>query len=197
MFHPGAPGSAFGLQRADSAALNSLAVSRFLGAARGMSASDFPSHRMTSPLLARDPVRNPVISDSMEVVGSEGVTSKDFLGATPGVAVEAGLTVANQLLERGVASLRQTTARNSPTTINAAFLDRPFWDGRANRFFNGVNEFGDLDPAARVLRANPDATVSPVRILLVNGTLASQAVGPVRSHVEMSWLGRSFPEVGR
>lgn len=197
MFHPGAPGSAFGPQRADSAALNSLAVARFLGAARGMSAADFPFHKVTSPLLARDPVRNPVISDSMEVVGSEGVTSKNFLGATPGVAAEAGLTVANQLFERGAASLRQTTARNSPTTINAAFLDRSFWDGRANRFFNGVNEFGDLDPDARVLRAAPDGTVSPVRILLDNGTLASQAVGPVRSHVEMSWLGRSFPEVGR
>ncbi|MGV2333353.1 MAG UNVERIFIED_CONTAM: hypothetical protein LVR18_04230 [Planctomycetaceae bacterium] len=77
------------------------------------------------------------------------------------------------------------------------FLDRTFWDGRANRYFNGVNEFGDLDPNARVLRAAADGTLVPVRILLDNATLASQSVGPVDSHVEMSWLGRSFPEVGR
>ena len=38
----------------------------------------------------------------------------------------------------------------SIVTINAALNDRNFWDGRAERFFNGVNPFGKTDPNARV-----------------------------------------------
>lgn len=40
-------------------------------------------------------------------------------------------------------------------------------------------------------------SLEPVRVLIDNAALASQAVGPVNSSVEMSWLGRPFPDVGR
>ena len=40
-------------------------------------------------------------------------------------------------------------------------------------------------------------SIKKVRILLENASLASQAVGPALSDVEMSWNGRSFPELGR
>ena len=42
-----------------------------------------------------------------------------------------------------------------------------------------------------------DKSLRQVGILLDNGSTASQAVGPPLSDVEMSWLGRSFPDVGR
>ncbi|MEY3175300.1 MAG: hypothetical protein RLZZ436_3214, partial [Planctomycetota bacterium] len=197
MFNPGAPGSAFGPQRPDSTALKAAAAGRFRGAAKGMAAADFPFHKVANRLLPKDPVTNPVLADSMEVVGSEGVVSQNFLGIVEGSEVDRGEKRSNPLFESGAVSLRQTTARNSPSVINAVFHDRTFWDGRANRFFNGVNEFGDLDPNARVLRAAADGSLTPVRVLLDNATLASQAVGPVGSPVEMSWLGRSFPDVGR
>ncbi|MFN9974383.1 MAG: cytochrome c peroxidase, partial [Phycisphaerae bacterium] len=129
---------------------------------------------------------------------------------------------------------RQVTARNAPTTINAIFFDRSFWDGRANRYFNGVNPFGNLDPNARVLKytstqkttttttgtrwvwksiwgwigfwtLEPVTTtktetvnsLDPVSILIDNGALASQAVGPPNNSVEMSWDGRVFRELAR
>ena len=44
---------------------------------------------------------------------------------------------------------------------------------------------------------NTITKLQQTRILLDNASLASQAVGPVLSEVEMSWLGRSLPEVGR
>ena len=94
-------------------------------------------------------------------------------------------------------NLRQVTGRNAPTSINAVFFDRSFWDGRANHYFNGVNPFGDLDPAARVLKVTASGDFEPVRIRLNNAALASQAVGPPNSDVEMSWNGRTFAELGR
>ena len=39
--------------------------------------------------------------------------------------------------------------------------------------------------------------MSQVRILIDNGALASQAVGPPLSGVEMSWNGRTLPELGQ
>jgi hypothetical protein len=40
---------------------------------------------------------------------------------------------------------RQVEPRNTPTTINAVFFHRNFWDGRANNMFNGVGVFGMRD----------------------------------------------------
>jgi hypothetical protein len=123
--------------------------------------------------------------------------------------------------------------------INAVFNDRQFWDGRAQRSFNGVNIFGELDKDARVYQrhysnsfddkltvifaAFPWAepfeavfrrfefivywflptgfkgieSIEPVRIEIEHASLASQAVGPATNDTEMSFMGRSFPEVGR
>jgi hypothetical protein len=67
----------------------------------------------------------------------------------------------------------------------------------ANHYFNGVNPFGDLDPTARVWKTSTTGVPQKVQILLNNAALASQAVGPANSHVEMSWNGRNFPELGR
>ncbi len=200
--NPGAPGSAFGPQSAESHQLRAKAISNFRGPNQVVKSEDYPFHRLQNPLQPGnyhgDPTPdNPVVSDTQEVTGSQGVTARNFLGIVEGSPVDAGVVRIDPIFQVHGANLRQVTGRNAPTTINAVFFDRSFWDGRANRYFNGVNEFGDLDPNAKVLRATASGDLESVRILLDNAALASQAVGPVNSSVEMSWLARSFPEVGR
>ena len=60
-----------------------------------------------------------------------------------------------------------------------------FWDGRANRFFNGVNPFGSLDPDAKIW-VNDGSGLSQERILIDFASLASQAVGPPNNATEMA-----------
>jgi len=91
---------------------------------------------------------------------------------------------------------RRVEPRNTPTVINAAYYHRGFWDGRANFHFNGRNPFGPRDPDAKVWRY-AGSRLEPVAIQLDNASLASQAVGPVGSVMEMSAHGRNFLHVGR
>ena len=201
---PGAPGSAFGPQRAGQAELHAEAVASFSGPNQTLVASKFPFHKVADPIGDRND--NQVLSDTMEIVGSQGVVKKDFVAITPGNATVAGVIVLDSVFQVDGSNARQVTERNSPTTINAIFHDRLFWDGRANHYFNGINPFGDLDPNARVLKRVTTVATSkkaasdllvPTKILLNNGAAASQAVGPATSDVEMSWNGKTFPELGR
>lgn len=200
--NPGAPGSQFGHQTDLGAALAAKALAGFRGVNVQMRPEDYPFHRFANPLVPGDEPGfvergNPVIFDTLEVHGSAGVRKALFNGIVPGSAVDASLPAADDVFNLNGANLRQVTGRNAPTSINAIFFDRTFWDGRANNYFNGVNPFGDLDPDARVLKADASGQMQPVRILLRNASLASQAVGPVNSSVEMSWIAREFPEVAR
>ncbi len=98
--------------------------------------------------------------------------------------------------------------------INALFNFRNFWDGRARNEFNGASPIGDLDPFARVLAAcggifgnlpgvcNPNsAPLQKVQLKgqarLSNSALASQAVGPPLSDLEMSFGNRTFAKLGK
>jgi cytochrome c peroxidase len=91
---------------------------------------------------------------------------------------------------------RRVEPRNTPTVINAVFNHRNFWDGRANFHFNGRSPFGPRDAGAKVFR-NTGFAIEEVPILLDNASLASQAVGPTLSPLEMSSEGRNFFHVGR
>lgn len=209
--HPGAPGSAFGPQRDLSHQLAAEAIADFPGVNLDLKASDFPFHRLKDmDRPASD--SNPVIFDTKKVVGSQGVVSKRFLNINAGNPVDSGETTVHPIFNIDGTNVRQVTGRNAPTTINAIFFDRSFWDGRANRFFNGVNPFGDLDPDARVLkvvtetityyegkkkRSRTVERLEPVRVLIDNGALASQAVGPPNNRVEISWNERTFRELAR
>lgn len=138
-------------------------------------------------------------------VGAQGVTKTQFLGITPGHDVDAGRALRDDTFHRQGRNTRQSTGRNAPTVINAVFNFSNFLDGRAHHFFNGVDPFGPLNTQARVylntgngLAAQSltgDLTTNP--FALDNASLASQAVGPPLSDVEMSWVGRTWPEVGR
>ena len=98
--------------------------------------------------------------------------------------------------------------RNTPTFHNAVFNFRNFWDNRANNLFNGVGVFGMRDvvgdpnnPAdprhshRLVVIENGVPTLSYLKV--ENASLASQAVGPPLSAIEMSCDGRTFADVGR
>ena len=91
---------------------------------------------------------------------------------------------------------RRVEPRNTPTVINAAFYHRGLWDGRANFHFNGRNPFGPRDPDAKVWKF-AKSRLESVPVQLDNASLASQAVGPVGSVLEMSAHGRNFLHVGR
>lgn len=138
-------------------------------------------------------------------VGSQGVNKSRSLGINAGDKVEPGRIVRDGAFHRNGRNVRQSTGRNSPSVINAVFNFANFHDGRANHFFNGVNPFGVMDTTARVqintgnglsqLDLTGNLLINPY--VLDNASLASQAVGPVLSDVEMSWIGRSWPAVGR
>ncbi|MCA9079396.1 MAG: hypothetical protein KDA58_02510 [Planctomycetaceae bacterium] len=167
----------------------------FIGTNERLLTSDFPLHEKIDPLKKTFDSSN-VLRDSDMRVGSAGVVRKNFNGLDLPRAVDLGTDAAElPFMWRGV-GCRQVTGRNAPPTVNAIFFDRLFWDGRANRFFNGVNPFGDTDPEATVWQWN-GRRLSTTHVLIENAAAASQAVGPPLSDVEMSWIGRSFTDLGK
>ena len=161
----------------------------------------FPFTKFTDALN----VASPKIRSRNDIVGSQGVFKADFVGLTNGAfgagsfdGTEAGFVRPDALFTRSGVNTRQVTGRNSPSVINAVFNHRNFWDGRAHNEFNGVNPFGDSDVNARVYETDPvtgEAVAVQVRIL--DASLASQAVGPVNSEVEMAHGGRNFAIVAK
>jgi cytochrome c peroxidase len=143
--------------------------------------------------------------DHNDVVSSQGVPLVEFERVRPGQAVDAGRPLRDDVFHRNLRNVRRVEPRNAPTVINAVFNFANFWDGRANHFFNGVNPFGIMDTEARVLintgsgleTLNLTGDLASNPYALDNASLASQAVGPVLSDFEMSWRGRTWPDVGR
>ena len=122
-------------------------------------------------------------TDNNDVVSSQGVAYLDR-GPDP-----LGFQV-------GRIKTRRVEPRNTPTVINAVFYHRQFWDGRGENTFNGVNHLGARDPEARVL-ASVGGTLTEVQVALVNSSLASQAVGPIVSEIEMAEPGRTAQDLAR
>ncbi len=167
------------------------------GVNKSVTKTDFPFVSFADP-ENRATVRTVLNHD---VVGSQGVNSKDFKSIRNGNPEDGGNHVRNSTFSSQGRNVRQVTGRNAPTVINAVFNYANFWDGRANHFFNGVNPFGYEDVDARILK-NVNGTLTELDLSLQanrldNASLASQAVGPALSDVEMSWKGRSFPALGK
>ena len=142
--------------------------------------SDFPLTRLATPGVrgALDPAR-----DSNDVVSSQGVHYTGNSGIDPmGFLVEDVNT-------------RRVEPRNTPSVINAVFNHRQFWDGRAENVFNGQNHLGERDPNARVVRVGAGDAPALVQVALENASLASQAVVPVLSEMEMSVQNRTMFDV--
>jgi len=142
--------------------------------------ADFPLSRLATPGVrgALDPA-----TDSDDVVSSQGVH-------------HLGDGIDPQGFHVGNANTRRVEPRNTPSVINAVFNHRQFWDGRAENVFNGVNHLGQRDPNAKVFRASNPNNPLEVRVELVNSSLASQALAPIVSALEMSAPGRTVQDVG-
>lgn len=165
-----------GLKRMPEA---NLAYSTGAGPNHQLVAADFPLTRLAIP-----GVRGALnfAADSDDAVASQGV---HFLGE------------GRDPLGFEIASIktRRVEPRNTPTMINAVFNHRQFWDGRAENIFNGVNHLGPRDPDAKLFRADNPNKPTEVRVELQNASLASQAVAPILSDLEMSAPGRTRLEV--
>jgi cytochrome c peroxidase len=151
------------------------------GSNHQLKASDFPLSRLATPGIrgALD-----LATDSNDVVSSQGIHH-------PAAVVDPlGFQV------NGV-NTRRVEPRNTPSVINAVFNHRQFWDGRAENVFNGVNHLGERDSGARVFRADDPARPIEVHVALADSSLASQAVAPIVSDIEMASPGRTPQEVGR
>ena len=142
-------------------------------------ASDFPLTRLATPGVrgALDPQH-----DSNDVVSSQGIHYEGN-----------GLDPMGFIIDD--INTRRVEPRNTPSVINAVFNHRQFWDGRAENVFNGVNHLGARDPNARVVRVGAGDAPALTRIELKNASLASQAVVPVLSEMEMSAPNRSMFDV--
>jgi len=168
-----------------------------------LSQGDFPFHR-----LADINDRNSAVQfDSNDIAGSQGVFSGIFSGMKLDSTTKQSEVCASSLSSTfsvGGINTRAVEPRNTPTVINAIFNFRNFWDGRANNIFNGRNPFGMRDPTAgsdpynSVLVADPTSgALSPFKVAIADASLASQAVGPPGSNLEMSCAGRGFEQIGQ
>ncbi len=157
-----------------------------------LDAGDFPFTKFLDP---NDGLH--LLAETDDRRGAAGVFRSDFAGLDGGAA-DLGLDQDDELFQVAGTDTLQTTGRDAPTVIGAVFFHRLFWDGRANHFFNGRNIWGNADPESpTVLEELSDGSLGEVEVLLDNAAAASQAIGPPLSGVEMSWAGRSWPDLGR
>lgn len=147
-----------------------------------------PNHQLAAGDFPLSPATN-------DVVGSQGVARAAFDGWTGRPREDLATIPDPHGFRVGDVNVRQVVGRNAPTVINAVFNHRQFWDGRAQNVFNGVNGLGDDDPDARVWRADDSDDPRPVRVRFEDSSLASQAVTPVGSAVEMAAEGRDTRHV--
>src|SRR6266849_2188785 len=170
--------------------------------------SDFPFHKLADP----GDQNSPVLFDTNDIASSAGVFAAAFTGVnSPGLlglndTDRGNIASPDPVFNDGGINVRGVEPRNTPTMINAVFNHRNFWDGRARAEFNGVNPIGQLDPGAKVAHV-PALGAQPEMISLIDGShpylaldnasLASQAVGPPLSNLEMSFNGRNFAILGR
>jgi cytochrome c peroxidase len=165
--------------------------------------ADFPFHK-----LANTADRNSAVQyDTFNVVSSQGVFRADFNSinlAPKKKQAEVCSSAISPTFSIGGINTRQVEPRNTPTVINAIFNFRNFWDGRANNIFNGRNPFGYRDPTAGIDPLNSilvadlvTGALTPFPVALADASLASQAVGPPGSNLEMSCSGRLFENIGQ
>lgn len=142
-----------------------------------LTAADFPFHKLANPNI-RAVENGNLISDKNDVTGSQGVFRSEFVDVVPGSDKDNVTPLKDDVFNVQGTNVRRVTGRHTPSTINAVFNFRNFWDGRAQNIFNGVNEFGLRDSNAFILTATNPRRLEDVRVTLKNSSLASQAVGP-------------------
>jgi cytochrome c peroxidase len=139
---------------------------------RPLASVDFPLRMLSDPANRN----SPVLWDSGMRIGSAGSFRRKFTDFVPGQAAESGSDALDKPeFMLGGLQVRRVTSRNAPSVINAVFSVRAFWDGRAQRIF---------DPGVQDIRLDRSA-------------LASQSVGPIMDHLEMSYEGRTWQKLAQ
>ena len=116
------------------------------------------------------------------IVGSRGV----LFGTFEAITVTGG--VCDDHDQGTTTGVFNITGRQAPPAVESRNIHN-FWDGRANNVFNGMNPSGE--PTAGLWTEDGEASVT-----IFDSSQASQAVGPPNNEVEMSYLGRTFQELG-
>ena len=158
-----------------------------------LKSTDFPLFKLSDV----DNKNSPILFSTDDVIGSSGVFLQQFqttqyAGSGDDVCIPKNDTI----FHLNALNTRQTTKRNAPTVINAAYNRRNFWDGRANNYFNGTSIFGPRDPNAKIW-VNVNGKITSVKVNIKNASLASQALGPPTDMIEMSCGGRAFYDVAK
>lgn len=191
--------TAFGSERSDTGA---VAPGMMPSGAKAdsnytLQSSDFPLHQLVNKFDRN----SAIITTTNDRVSSQGAFSGSFKSAMPLGLPDKCSKADPTVFHAGKFAARQVEPRNTPTTVNAAFFLRNFLDTRANSMFNGVGVFGmrDIlgDPNMRLIVLDGNNKPQLGWLDVEDATLASQAVGPPLSELEMSCLGRSFADVGR
>jgi cytochrome c peroxidase len=157
-----------------------------------LTAEDFPFRQLEDPFDRT----SPALHDSDDVCSSQGVFRADFVRVVRGESDDVGGPAADATFNVGGVNVRRVEPRNTPSVINAVYNYVNFWDGSAHNIFNGVNSGGPFDDGAKIL-VEEDGKLVPTAIRINNASLASQAVTPPRSDIEMAFLDRPFPDLGR
>lgn len=157
-----------------------------------MTTADFPLYRLSDP----SDNSSTVLYQTDDIIGSAG-TFRAKLDRSAGDGTGKCVATPDPVFHLGALNTRQVTDRHTPSVINAAFNFRQFWDGRANNIFNGSSPFGVRDADAGVWVEGLDGLVAKQTVRLVNSSLASQAMSPPLSSVEMGCGQRTFPEIAR
>ena len=159
-----------------------------------LKASDFPTFRFNDPLNKA----SGVAFSTDDVVSSAGTFSGDFSGVSKfsGEQDQCARS-ADPIFHIDGTGTRRVEPRNAPTVVNSIFNYRNFWDGRANNIYNGSNPWGARDADAGVWVKIGSRTAAKKKLRLENAALASLAMGPALSDLEMSCRSRQWPDIGR
>ena len=158
-----------------------------------VTARNFPFRELSDPGNRN----STVLRDTSMRYGSAGLVRRIFEDIVPGQAVEAGRDGMDKPeFMMGDLQTRRVTSRNTPSVINSVFSVRSFWDGRAQRFFNGFTVTGTASEAPGALES-VDGVLRRSAVRMDMSGLASQAVGPALDHLEMSYEGRTWPKLGK
>ena len=103
-----------------------------------LTASNFPLRK----LVDINDRSSTVLSDSNDRISSQGVFKELFKSIVPCSAQDSRTVVPDAIFNVNGINTRRVEPRNTPSTINAVFNLRNFWDGRAQDIFNGVNPWG-------------------------------------------------------
>ena len=164
-----------------------------------MTLAKFPFHKLIDFDRIGEPLHSPenVVSDTNDVMSSQGVVLMQFNDIVLGNPVDLGTPITDPVFNFLGANIRRVEPRNTPSVINAVFNFANFWEGRANNIFNGNNPFGPADQRSHVFTNAAATGMKAQQLRLRQSSLASQAVGPPLSDFEMSWRGRTWPKVGK